>query len=166
MVTRFYAGIGSRKTPNDALAQMRRLGAELAQRGYVCRSGGALGADTAFEEVTPPSQMALYLPWRGFENHSDGFVVGDDERLQAIAARYHPKWSACKNGARKLHTRNVAQILGHEPQIVLSDFVLCWTERALGGGGTGQAIRIARAYGVPVYDLANPDHGFERSWLR
>ncbi|HRY03076.1 MAG TPA: hypothetical protein P5256_08115, partial [Beijerinckiaceae bacterium] len=35
-------------------------------------------------------------------------------------------------------------------------FVICWTKDARGGGGTGQAIRLARAHGVPVFDLADP----------
>ena len=34
-------------------------------------------------------------------------------------------------------------------------FVICWTLRAMGSGGTGQGIRIARGYGIRVYDLGN-----------
>lgn len=167
MGTKYYTGIGARKTPRHVLDQMRRYAAALAERGYICRSGGAVGADTAFEEATGPfpGQMVVYLPKHGFNGHRNGIVVGDDPRLRAITAPLHPNWSACWEDARKFHTRNVAQILGHDPQIVLSRFVLCWTEKSLGGGGTGQAIRIARAYGVPVYDLADPDNGFERAWL-
>jgi hypothetical protein len=33
---------------------------------------------------------------------------------------------------------------------------LCWTKGAAGGGGTGQAIRIARSRDIPVFDLADP----------
>lgn len=33
------------------------------------------------------------------------------------------------------------------------DFVVCWTKEAKGGGGTGQALRIARDRGIAVYDL-------------
>jgi hypothetical protein len=35
--------------------------------------------------------------------------------------------------------------------------VICWTSRGLGGGGTGQAIRIAKAHKIPVFDLGKPD---------
>ena len=44
-----YAGIGSRETPPQVLEQMRKIGTFLAERHYVLRSGGAKGADTAFE---------------------------------------------------------------------------------------------------------------------
>ena len=44
-----YAGIGSRKTPDDVLAFMQRIAQWLAKRNYILRSGAAQGADTAFE---------------------------------------------------------------------------------------------------------------------
>ncbi len=164
----YYAGVGSRGTPLNTLERMRCYATRLAERGLIVRSGGAPGADTAFEEGTvgfSPDRRRIYLPWPGYNNRWNGIVVGNDVALREIAARYHPNWARCKAGARKLHTRNVAQILGHTQPHVLSQFVLCWTERARGGGGTGQAIRIAKAYGVPVYDLADSHCPFESEWL-
>ena len=38
-----YAGIGAHRTPVSVLTLMRELDAALAQRGWVLRSGGALG---------------------------------------------------------------------------------------------------------------------------
>ena len=35
-----YAGIGARRTPRDVLELMRLIGARLAERGCVLRSGG------------------------------------------------------------------------------------------------------------------------------
>lgn len=164
---KYYAGIGSRETPDDVLERMTNYAVVLAERGYTLRSGAAAGADTAFERGASafPERKAIYLPWVGFNGHQDGIIVGEDERLREIAVRHHPAWEKCFPGARALHTRNVAQILGHTEPIVLSDFVLCWTLKARGGGGTGQAIRIARTYGVPVYDLANAQNNFEKDWL-
>ena len=43
-----YAGIGSRRTPDDVLRLMSRLAAQLYQRSWVLRTGGADGADDAF----------------------------------------------------------------------------------------------------------------------
>jgi len=49
----------------------------------------------------------------------------------------------------------------------VSSFVLCWTPDGADGkrttttrrtGGTGQAIRLAARYNVPLYNLARPDH--------
>ncbi|MBB6125422.1 DUF736 family protein [Sphingobium subterraneum] len=52
-------------------------------------------------------------------------------------------------------TRNVFQVLG--PVLdAPADFVLCWTADGEASGGTGQAIRIAAAHGVPVYNFQRP----------
>lgn len=34
----------------------------------------------------------------------------------------------------------------------LSDFVICYTKGGKGSGGTGQALRIAKVYNVPIFD--------------
>jgi hypothetical protein len=44
-----YAGIGSRETPQATLDLMNLIGFTLAQKGHSLRSGGAKGADSAFE---------------------------------------------------------------------------------------------------------------------
>lgn len=152
---KFYAGVGSRETPVPVLDQMRHLATKLAQEGWVLRSGGAPGADTAFERGAWPD-CRVYLPWAGFEGR-DGIVCGDSLALAKIAAEFHPVWDKLRQGAKKLMTRNVAQVLGYWEEDVPSSFIVCWTPGGKGGGGTGQAIRIARAYDVPVFDLAKPE---------
>lgn len=165
---KYYGGAGGRDAPDAVLKRMRYYGTVLAERGYTLRSGAASGPDSAFEEgatVVRPSQRAIYLPWAGFNDRWDGIVVGEDEGFRQIAERHHPAWHACRESDRKLHTRNGPIILGLTQPPVLSDFLLCWTRRGLGGGGTGQTIRVARAYCVPVYDLADADNHFEKDWL-
>lgn len=44
-----YAGIGSRETPEWVLTIFERMGSWMAKRGDKLRSGGADGADSAFE---------------------------------------------------------------------------------------------------------------------
>ena len=161
---KYYAGVGSRDTPIDVLMRMRDYARILDGRGHILRTGGASGADTAFAQGTRPDHRVVYLPWKGY-NDRDGIVVGEDERLRQIAERYHPAWHNCRSSVRALHTRNVPIVLGHTEPVILSHFLLCWTPGYLGGGGTGQAIRIARAYGVPVYDLADAQNTFEKDWL-
>lgn len=51
----------------------------------------------------------------------------------------------------KLQARNSYQILGLDLNTP-SNFVICWTKNGKGSGGTGQAIRIARAYNIPIFD--------------
>ena len=48
-MTKYFAGIGSRETPQDILKLMTKSAYRLEQLGYVLRSGGARGADKAFE---------------------------------------------------------------------------------------------------------------------
>ena len=46
---KYYAGVGSRSTPMHIQKLFEEIAATLAQNGYVLRSGGAEGADVAFE---------------------------------------------------------------------------------------------------------------------
>jgi predicted Rossmann fold nucleotide-binding protein DprA/Smf involved in DNA uptake len=45
-----YAGIGSRKTPQDILENMTKIATWLESLGYTLNSGGAKGADEYFEK--------------------------------------------------------------------------------------------------------------------
>lgn len=107
--------------------------------------------------------MENYLPWAGFNGAPDNderFIYNrmtalNVDKAWAIAKQYHPNWNACSQAARAMHTRNVYQVLGHDLNTP-SQLVICWTPGASGSGGTGQAIRIARAYDIPVFDLADP----------
>ncbi len=74
-----------------------------------------------------------------------------------IAEANHPNWAACNDSARKLHTRNVYQVLGPGLGVVshetMSKFVVCWTKDGKASGGTGQALRIAAKYDIPIFNL-------------
>lgn len=146
-----YTGVGSRKTPPEILAVMTRLAQKLRAFGYVLRSGGAIGADQAFE--------------RGAGTQKNIFYAGDaTPEAIAVAAKLHLAWSRCSDYAKRLHGRNMFQVLGaslSEP----SAFLICWTpDGAVKGddctretGGTATAIRAASAHGVPVYNLQRPE---------
>ena len=45
----FYTGVGNRDTPHEYLEKMTVLASLLEKEGCILRSGGAEGADTAFE---------------------------------------------------------------------------------------------------------------------
>ena len=47
----FYAGIGSRETPPEFIDEFIKIGKWLGSHGYILRSGGADGADSAFELI-------------------------------------------------------------------------------------------------------------------
>lgn len=152
---RYYAGIGSRETPPDILEFMEHAASRLSRRGYRLRSGAAHGADTAFARGAGPSAV-IYLPWAGFNGRKTGIVCGNTLWMRSVAEDHHPAWDRCHRTAKALHTRNVAQVLGHDQSVPPSEFVACWTREGSGRGGTGQAIRIARSFGIPVFDLAIP----------
>jgi hypothetical protein len=185
MAERFYTGIGSRETPKPILELMTTLGSLLCNEGWVLRSGAAQGADSAFEKGALAARpkygaanrpIEIWLPWEHFEGRPDGngwdYVVGHPKD-EVIAERFHPAWNRCSRAAKKMHIRNVGQILGlrytnygsvddPDPEVTesrgpISQFVICWTPCGRREGGTGQALRIARAYKVPVFDLGLPE---------
>lgn len=156
-----YAGIGSRQTPDDVLDMMASVAEQLAPT-WLLRSGYAEGADQAFWAGAHNHQGAyeMILPWAGFNHapHNEpAFYVPDfDMAWWEMAAQFHPNWNACSIGAKKMHARNIAQILGRDainnPDPV--DMVICWTPGGAAGGGTGQAIRMAMCFNIPVFDIA------------
>lgn len=148
----YYAGIGSRETPVDVLEYFTLIGALFALKGLVLRSGGAQGADKAFEVGCDRVNglKEIYLPWKYFERSNSNLIISDP-KAYGIAEQFHPYWQNLSDGARKLQARNSHQVLGMDLETP-SQFVICWTKDGKGSGGTGQAIRIANHYGVSVFD--------------
>lgn len=154
----YYTGVGSRKTPAEVCTIMTQIAAKLAKRGYILRSGAADGADAAFEAGAnqrltehPPE---IYLPWLGFNGSKSQLLPSREAFL--MAEQFHPAWGRCSPAARCMHARNCHQVLGKDLKTP-SEFLICWTQDAAAGGGTGQAIRIAKHYRIPVYDLGDPE---------
>ena len=158
MSTLTYAGIGARATPAAVLADMTLMSAWLARAGWNLASGGADGADTAFAGRAPAGQRTIWLPWPGYNGHrAPDCLVLSGSALSAcmeIAADLHPAWGRCSRAVRKLHARNVAILLGQTCDRPV-DAVACWTPGSTVTGGTGMAIRIAEAHGIPVLNLGS-----------
>jgi hypothetical protein len=160
-----YAGIGSRKTPVDVLAEFRALGARMEAAGWVLRSGGAAGADNAFEDgVRSQANAEIFLPWPSYglrRAPRRSFIMAADmlAATSSIMFEVHPLWLKLDRATRKLHQRNVLQILGADLPTP-SKAVLCWTpdgaeldrEVCRETGGTGTAIRLAARCGIPVFN--------------
>jgi hypothetical protein len=148
----YYAGIGSRETPPNVLSLFEKIGTFLSIKGCILRSGHAQGADQAFENGCDKKLglKEIYLPWSKFEG-SDSSLVVEDPKAYEIAEKFHPYWYNLKDGAKKLQARNSHQVLGQDLNTP-SSFILCWTKKGKGEGGTGQAIRIARHYNIPIFD--------------
>lgn len=152
-----YAGIGSRETPSSVLDDMWHIAFQLGFMNWILRSGGAPGADTAFESGCNHAggTKEIYIPWAGFQGRRDAIVGAEQPNFQdalQLASNFHPAWDRCKQGARALHARNGYQILG-KSLTQKADCVICWTRNASGTGGTGQALRIAKHFNIPIFDL-------------
>lgn len=162
MTQKFYAGIGSRRTPDAIIAQMKLAGAMLAIQGYTLRSGmaprsvpyvpGTDSADLAFEagcdSVSGAKVIRCTSMWEPALTH---------------AAAFHPNWQACNEHARSLHARNSLIMLGDTLDTPVA-FVACYTDGGGVVGGTGQALRIARHLSIPVFNYATDGDLF--AWLR
>jgi hypothetical protein len=168
-----YAGIGSRRTPRDVLSLMEALAASMAADGWVLRTGLSPGADQAFYRgaMSGAGDVELYLPWAGFESGARLEVEGGRVRALCgpsppawqLAPRFHKRWDELADDERRLLARDGDQVLGtgllHPVRLVA-----CWTpDGGLDGerlyqDGTGQALRIAHHHGIPVLNLARPDH--------
>ena len=167
----YYTGVGSRTTPQDKLTLMDDIAIKMAKFNYTLRSGGADGADRAFEHgaitalldqneeamLDSSVSMTIAPPAIFLAKHCT-------PEAEAIAGQFHPAWNRCSPYAKKLHGRNAFQILGinlNEP----SQYCICWTPdgcishatRTIKTGGTGTAISIADHYNVPIINLARPD---------
>lgn len=159
----YYAGIGSREAPADVLVILEELGYQLGLAGLTVRSGGADGADTAFEQgaIRAGAPKDIYIPWNGF-NGNKSTLFGVKPEALALAATLHPAWDQLGQGPRKMHARNCAQILG-EDLATPAKFVICWTPdgcesektRNRKTGGTATGIVLAERKGIPVFNLKN-----------
>jgi hypothetical protein len=149
----YYTGIGSRETPQVILDQMVQLARHYAKKGYILRSGGADGSDFAFAQGCDleGGQKEIYLPWRGF-NKNDSPLHNVTQEMLDLAESIHPAWTACSQGAKKLHARNTCQVLGEDLKTP-SKFLVCWTPDGKERGGTRTAIVLAKQNNIPVYNI-------------
>lgn len=156
-MTRYYTGVGSRTTPPEILATMSLLGEKLAEQGWILRSGGAKGADTAFALRVRNQMKDIYLPQPLL------YPPEQWSKARAIAEQVHPAWHRLKTFVQDLHTRNVFQVLGLDLETP-SKFLVCYThdgaefydDCSITTGGTGTAIKVATLNYVPVFNLQRP----------
>jgi hypothetical protein len=145
-MSKYYAGIGSRgRTPSFIFDMMSSVASKLESIDYILRSGGAQGADTAFENgVIYNNNKEIFRP-----KHATTEAI-------ELASRFHPTWDACSPIARKLHGRNSMIILGSDLNSPVK-FVICYTHDGSDSGGTGLGIRIAQNFNIPVFNLFHTD---------
>ena len=173
LVSKYYTGVGSRKTPKDVLLAMSRIAIRLGKSDYVLRSGGASGADTAFESALDNAEgefrKAIYRPYHTGEDTLNGWRWRNGSKWAVTwTANNHPAWNRLNDYVKSLMVRNAFQVMGFNGTTP-SEFLICWTPDGAESyedvnhktGGTGMAIKLAHRSGVPVYNLQN-----DRSWIK
>lgn len=154
MFPHIYAGVGSRETPDDVGTVMTGIAERAAEDGWLLRSGGATGADTFFERGASRDMAEIYLAKRR-SGHPHG-IVAHTELHNRLVEKFHPAPRALSPFAYELMSRNGCQVFGRDFTRPVS-VLCCWTEGGRGEGGTGQAVRLANAAGIPVLDLGDPN---------
>ena len=168
---KIYTGVGARSTPPEMLDIIRNVASVLGKQGWVLRSGGADGADSAFEAGCDSVQGSkkIYIPWDGFNGrYQDGQSIltldqGDRSGAMELVKGVHPAFNRLSRGALALHSRNTYQVLGlylDSP----SQFLLCYAPTDRDGvptGGTRTAWVVARMFDIPCFNLSN-EQDYER----
>jgi hypothetical protein len=130
---------------------MKAIAEKLSRLNYTLRSGGADGADAAFERGAELKE--IFIPWNGFNGlRSDGKTIIVPSICERYVRDFHPAPDKLSPGAFKLMNRNAYQVLGPNLDDPV-DFVLCWTKDGKSVGGTRQAIQIAESLDVPVFNF-------------
>ena len=163
-MTKNYAGIGARTTPPDICEILTGVASSLQDFGWTLRTGGAQGADLAFfQGISDLDFIEISIPWEGFQ----GFTSQDKpvtnlnamapslkSSAYALAEEHHPNWDALSDGGKALMARNSLQIFGLDLETPV-DLVICWTPKGEIVGGTGQALRMAKAHDIQVINLGS-----------
>lgn len=143
---KYFAGIGTRAIPTEICTLMSQVAKKLSEDGWTLRSGGAAGADSAFEAgatIWTKGQAEIFRP-----EHATVEAI-------ELASQFHPAWEKCNEWTRYLHGRNVMIALGENLDVPVK-FVICWTSNGKDKGGTGLAMRIASHYDIPIFNLYSP----------
>ncbi len=173
--------IGSRKSTINEDRTFIFLGYRIIKKGGKVISGGAIGEESlspdsagekgariAMRELGITGRTEIILPWPGFPKEDpkypdgvDYFILDDfmdkfaETKLQGIGTIHH---NLIGRGMPKLFRRNVFQITTMDYS--MTDCVIYASETNKKGepkGGTAVAIKLARAFGIPNFNIRIPE---------
>lgn len=148
-----YTGIGNRDITLSTAQTIADVATLLDTEDFVLRTGCARGSDYYFRTSSHNCEVYDVAACQSYENYKEAIE---------IAKMFHPYYKSLDSSSKKLHNRTSYQLLGRyltEP----SDFVLCYTrdgcengiQTTKATGGSGQALRIACHYNIPVFNIRN-----------
>lgn len=140
---------GSRETPLEVEPLVRRALEPINAAGLLVNTGGAERFDTFAERWA--KYCRVFLPKPGHKGHASPYCSPTRLAFE-IAAEHHPRWAELDEHERQLHARNSHIMLGPDCDTPVL-FLVCWTPGGRVVGGTGQALRIAKAYSIEVINL-------------
>ena len=172
-----YAGVGSRRTPPEILDAMSDIAQTLGDAGTALSTGGADGADKAFETgaLRTDAPITVHTPWPGYNGYRPGRDPKTDidivhpkstatiegRTYAELAREHHPYWNRCGRGARALFVRNVSILAGaldDDGESLPVRAVIAWTPNGLPvgreAGGTGHTLRTAASLDIPCVNLS------------
>ena len=167
MTTKYFTGIGSRDITEEEYSLLLRISKWVCSQGYTLRSGHALGSDSAFEEGAShhsgQDNREIYIPYKNFKGNNvlsdliDVSTWSEESTYlcECIARMARGGFWGLSIGGKNLHSRNVPQVLGKDLKTP-SDFVLFCSDETKGGnvkGGTATAVKIAKAWGIPTFNI-------------
>lgn len=152
----YYAGIGSRETPQAVLERMEEFGELASGEGWLLRSGGAVGADSAFHNGAKRAgvQSQIFLADKRKAKGGDFLYDTKDVHFNLMRV-FHPRPDALKPFAAELMARNGCQLFGVDFTNP-TRLVVCYTEGGAMKGGTAQALRMAQSGGIPALNFGDP----------
>lgn len=163
-----FSGIGSRKTPLEICKIMTRIGEKLQEKGYILRSGAAIGADKAFEKNVKSENKCIYTV-KNFDYSEENYSFCYNELISVWDKSLN--FDNYDNYCKILLLRDINQVLGSkETSLEKSKFLICWTPHEnyskINVGGSRIAIRCALKHGIKVHNLVNPATlNLVKTWL-
>lgn len=137
------AAIGRREIDKDGIGFCYETGKTLATFGVLMRTGGAVGADTAF--------IQGYKAYGG--NPKIFYKEDATEAALKMASKNHSAWNKCNDYSQRLLARNCQILFGQDLDDPV-DFVVYWSKHP-DEGGTGFGVNLARKHGIQLINLAH-----------
>lgn len=156
-------GIGSRRAPETILTHMKTIGIWCLNNDIELRSGHCKGPDWFFEQGAQ-EYCTAYLPWVGYNSYLKSRAtlkcINYFAHLQLMRRKLifdnHANPYALNDVSYTFMSRNCHQVLGDNLDHP-SNALVCYTPDGKHSGGTGFAMNLAYAFGIPIINMYKYD---------
>jgi hypothetical protein len=153
-LAKYYTAIGPIDYPIEIQETLIKIGAFLASEKYTLRSGASEGFEYTIESGCNKAKGAkeIWLPWFKYEDHSS--KLRWEQNGWDFISKRKKDWDTLKLTHKIYLARIPHQLLGlnlDEP----SKFMLTWSYQGKGAHIFEEALKIAKEYKIPVFDLGD-----------